>query len=187
LRLNTRSGALGRHRLPGVSRGDLPVGVRANLNRIAREFFPKGVAITSDPDYLTMVASEINDRPRKIHNGKKPSQLSPTRRDTCSHWLNLPSRDSDWRSAGGMHSADGVTASGHPLAHSHPPPYQSFSCVSASHTLRSLNRNVSLHSLRWGILPTLAPLSSNGGAGRNTTMHRTTRGTGTTTSSRGRR
>jgi IS30 family transposase len=50
-------------------------GSNENLNRIVREFFPKGVAITSDPNYLTMVASEINDRPRKIHNWKKPSEL----------------------------------------------------------------------------------------------------------------
>jgi len=33
------------------------------------------VNITSDPGYLAMVASEINDRPRKIHNWKKPSEL----------------------------------------------------------------------------------------------------------------
>jgi three-Cys-motif partner protein len=46
-----------------------------NLNRIVREFFPKGVTITSDPNYLATVASEINDRPRKIHNWKKPSEL----------------------------------------------------------------------------------------------------------------
>jgi transposase, IS30 family len=50
-------------------------GSNENLNRIVREFFPKGVAITSDPNYLAMVASEINDRPRKIHNWKKPSEL----------------------------------------------------------------------------------------------------------------
>ena len=46
-----------------------------NLNRIVREFFPKGVTITSDPNYLATIASEINDRPRKIHNWKKPSEL----------------------------------------------------------------------------------------------------------------
>ncbi|MCA1697056.1 MAG: IS30 family transposase [Actinobacteria bacterium] len=50
-------------------------GSNENLNRIVREFFPKGVKITSDPNYLAMVASEINDRPRKIHNWKKPSEL----------------------------------------------------------------------------------------------------------------
>jgi IS30 family transposase len=46
-------------------------GSNENLNRIVREFFPKGVAITSDPEYLATVACEINDRPRKIHNWKK--------------------------------------------------------------------------------------------------------------------
>jgi hypothetical protein len=50
-------------------------GSNENLNRIVREFFPKGVTITSAPHYLATVASEINDRPRKIHNWKKPSEL----------------------------------------------------------------------------------------------------------------
>jgi IS30 family transposase len=50
-------------------------GSNENLNRIVREFFPKGVAITSDPKYLATVACEINDRPRKIHNWKKPSEI----------------------------------------------------------------------------------------------------------------
>jgi IS30 family transposase len=50
-------------------------GSNENLNRIVREYFPKGVTITSDPTYLAMVASDINDRPRKIHNWKKPSEL----------------------------------------------------------------------------------------------------------------
>jgi IS30 family transposase len=50
-------------------------GSNENLNRIVREYFPKGVTITSDPTYLAMVASDINDRPRKIHNWKKPSEI----------------------------------------------------------------------------------------------------------------
>lgn len=50
-------------------------GSNENLNRILREYFPKGVPITSDPKYLAMVASEINDRPRKIHAWKKPSEI----------------------------------------------------------------------------------------------------------------
>jgi IS30 family transposase len=45
-----------------------------NLNRIVREYFPEGAAITSDPACLAMVASDINDRPRTIHNRKKPSE-----------------------------------------------------------------------------------------------------------------
>ncbi|MFC8907275.1 IS30 family transposase [Micromonospora sp. NPDC057140] len=50
-------------------------GSNENLNRILREYFPKGVPITPDPKYLAMVASEINDRPRKIHDWKKPSEI----------------------------------------------------------------------------------------------------------------
>ncbi len=50
-------------------------GSNENLNRIVREYFPKGEPITSDPTYLAMVASDINDRPRKIHNWKKSSEL----------------------------------------------------------------------------------------------------------------
>ena len=50
-------------------------GSNENLNRIVREYFPKGVEISSDPKYLAMVACDINDRPRRIHNWKKPSEL----------------------------------------------------------------------------------------------------------------
>jgi transposase, IS30 family len=50
-------------------------GSNENLNRIVREFFPKGTPITSDPTYLAAVAAEINDRPRKIHDWKKPSEI----------------------------------------------------------------------------------------------------------------
>ena len=50
-------------------------GSNENLNRIVREYFPKGEVISSDPTYLAMVASDINDRPRKIHAWKKPSEL----------------------------------------------------------------------------------------------------------------
>ncbi|HEX2133548.1 MAG TPA: hypothetical protein VHH15_18550 [Actinophytocola sp.] len=31
--------------------------------------------ITSDPHYLAAVAAEINDRPREIHNWRKPSEV----------------------------------------------------------------------------------------------------------------
>jgi transposase, IS30 family len=48
-------------------------GSNEDLNRIVREFFPKG--ILSDPAYLAMVASDINDRPRKIQAWKKPSEI----------------------------------------------------------------------------------------------------------------
>ena len=46
-------------------------GSNENLNRIVREFFPKGVAITSDPEYLATVACEIND------TGRSPPRYSP--------------------------------------------------------------------------------------------------------------
>jgi IS30 family transposase len=49
-------------------------GSNENLNRIFREFFSK-VDITSDFDYLAIVACEINNRPRKILNWKKPSEI----------------------------------------------------------------------------------------------------------------
>ena len=69
-----------------VTKGSMPVyfahphspwerGSNENLNRIVREYFPKGVEITSDPQYSAMVACDINDRPRKIHNWKKPSEV----------------------------------------------------------------------------------------------------------------
>jgi IS30 family transposase len=69
-----------------VTKGSMPVyfahphspwerGSNENLNRIVREYFPKGVEITSDPKYLAMVACDINDRPRKIHDWKKPSEV----------------------------------------------------------------------------------------------------------------
>jgi transposase, IS30 family len=69
-----------------VTTGSMPVyfahphspwerGSNENLNRIVREYFPKGVEITSDPKYLAMVACDINNRPRKIHNWKKPSEI----------------------------------------------------------------------------------------------------------------
>jgi transposase, IS30 family len=69
-----------------VTKGSMPVyfahphspwerGSNENLNRIVREYFPKGVEISSDPTYLAMVACDINNRPRKIHNWKKPAEL----------------------------------------------------------------------------------------------------------------
>ena len=69
-------------------------GSNENLNRIVREYFPKGVEITSDPIYLAMVAPDINDRPRKIHNWKKPSDYSP---NSSSHMLRLAESAPDTR------------------------------------------------------------------------------------------
>ncbi len=61
----------------GVPQYHLPWerGSNENLNRIVREYFLKGEIISSDPTYLAMVASDINDRPRKIFDWKKPSEL----------------------------------------------------------------------------------------------------------------
>jgi transposase, IS30 family len=50
-------------------------GSNENLNRIVREYLPKGTEITSDPTYLAAIAAEINDRPRKIHDWRKPSEI----------------------------------------------------------------------------------------------------------------
>ncbi|GAA3876024.1 IS30 family transposase [Saccharothrix violaceirubra] len=50
-------------------------GSNENLSRIVREYLPKGVGITSDPTYLAAIAAEINDRPRKLHDWKKPSEV----------------------------------------------------------------------------------------------------------------
>jgi IS30 family transposase len=50
-------------------------GSNENLNRIVREYLPKGIEITHDPTYLAAIAAEINDRPRKIHDWRKPSEV----------------------------------------------------------------------------------------------------------------
>ncbi|GAA1309184.1 hypothetical protein [Saccharothrix xinjiangensis] len=50
-------------------------GGNENLNRIVREFLPKGVEIPSDLRHLAAIAAEINNRPRKIHNWRKPSEV----------------------------------------------------------------------------------------------------------------
>jgi len=50
-------------------------GSNENLNRIVREYLPKGIDITHDPAYLAAIAAEINDRPRKLHNWRKPSEV----------------------------------------------------------------------------------------------------------------
>ena len=50
-------------------------GSNENLNRIVREVLPKGVTIPGDSSYLAAIAAEINDRPRKIHDWRKPSEV----------------------------------------------------------------------------------------------------------------
>lgn len=51
-------------------------GSNENLNRTVRQFLPKGVEILSDPRYLAAIAAEINDQTRKIHDWRKPSEVS---------------------------------------------------------------------------------------------------------------
>ncbi|WP_395106634.1 IS30 family transposase [Actinomadura sp. SCN-SB] len=50
-------------------------GTNENTNRWLREYFPKGTAITGDPDYLQAVADELNNRPRAIFGFKKPKEV----------------------------------------------------------------------------------------------------------------
>jgi transposase, IS30 family len=50
-------------------------GTNENTNRWLREYFPKGTDIPADPDYLWAVAREINGRPRKILDWKKPAEV----------------------------------------------------------------------------------------------------------------
>ncbi len=50
-------------------------GTNENTNRWLREYFPKGTDIPDDPDYLWSVAREINGRPRKILDWKKPAEV----------------------------------------------------------------------------------------------------------------
>lgn len=50
-------------------------GTNENTNRWLREYFPKGTDIPDDPDYLWAVAREINGRPRKILDWKKPAEV----------------------------------------------------------------------------------------------------------------
>ncbi len=50
-------------------------GTNENTNRWLREYFPKGTAITGDPDYLQAVADELNNRPRAILDYLKPKEV----------------------------------------------------------------------------------------------------------------
>jgi IS30 family transposase len=52
-------------------------GSNENLNRIVREYFPKGIPITADPDYLARVAVEITTDPVKSSTGRNPPRYSP--------------------------------------------------------------------------------------------------------------
>jgi hypothetical protein len=62
-----------------------------NLNRIVRDYLPRGVEITSDPTYLAAIAAEINNRPPqtpRLEEAEQGSHRTPPSR--CFHRLNSP-------------------------------------------------------------------------------------------------
>lgn len=65
-------------------------GSNENLNRLVREYFPQGTAITSDRDYLATVAGEINTGPVRSTTGKTQRSVQRTPHSTCFHQLNTP-------------------------------------------------------------------------------------------------
>ncbi len=50
-------------------------GTNENTNRLLREYFPKGTDITDDQTYLDLVASELNNRPRRILGYRTPAEV----------------------------------------------------------------------------------------------------------------
>ncbi len=50
-------------------------GTNENTNRLLREYFPKGTDITDDQTYLNLVASELNNRPRRILGYRTPAEV----------------------------------------------------------------------------------------------------------------
>ena len=50
-------------------------GTNENTNRLLRQYFPKGTAITADPEYLKTVAEELNGRPRRILGYRTPAEV----------------------------------------------------------------------------------------------------------------
>jgi IS30 family transposase len=50
-------------------------GTNENTNGLLREYFPKGTEITDDQSYLDMVASELNNRPRRILGYRTPAEV----------------------------------------------------------------------------------------------------------------
>jgi IS30 family transposase len=50
-------------------------GTNENTNGLLREYFPKGTDITDDQTYLDRVASELNNRPRRILGYQTPAEI----------------------------------------------------------------------------------------------------------------
>ena len=50
-------------------------GTNENTNGLIREYFPKGTTITDDQDYLSAVAAELNNRPRRILGYRTPAEV----------------------------------------------------------------------------------------------------------------
>jgi IS30 family transposase len=50
-------------------------GTNENTNRLLREYFPKSTDITDDQTYLNLVATELNNRPRRILGYRTPAEV----------------------------------------------------------------------------------------------------------------
>ena len=50
-------------------------GTNENTNGLIREYFPKGTTITDDQAYLSAVAAELNNRPRRILGYRTPAEV----------------------------------------------------------------------------------------------------------------
>ncbi|MGH3831566.1 MAG: IS30 family transposase [Pseudonocardiaceae bacterium] len=50
-------------------------GTNENTNGLLREYFPKGTEITDDQTYLNHVATELNNRPRRILGYRTPAEV----------------------------------------------------------------------------------------------------------------
>ncbi|MGH9208126.1 MAG: IS30 family transposase [Acidimicrobiales bacterium] len=50
-------------------------GTNENTNGLIREYFPRGTTITGQQDYLSTVAAELNNRPRRILGYRTPAEV----------------------------------------------------------------------------------------------------------------
>lgn len=50
-------------------------GTNENTNGLIREYFPKSTTITDDQNYLSAVAAELNNRPRRILGYRTPAEV----------------------------------------------------------------------------------------------------------------